>query len=89
VTDTFERASGSWYRPRGEPRERIAGGLDFGALGIDNERSVESFVAFAKLHPTLSTSSNWATRSASRTHGARTSSRISRRTETGTGLGTS
>jgi hypothetical protein len=51
VTDTFERASGSWYRPRGEPRERIAGRLDFGALGIDNERSVESFVGFAKNHP--------------------------------------
>jgi hypothetical protein len=51
VTDTFERAGGSWYRPRGEPRERIAGRLDFGTLGIDNERSVESFVDFAKQHP--------------------------------------
>ncbi len=51
VTDTLERASGSWYRPRGEPRERIAGRLDFAALGIDNERSVESFVEFAKAHP--------------------------------------
>jgi hypothetical protein len=51
VTDTFERASGSWYRPRGEPRERIAGRLDFATLGIDNERSVESFVTFAKAHP--------------------------------------
>jgi hypothetical protein len=50
VTDTFERASGSWYRPRGEPRERTPGRLDFGALGIDNERSVESFVEFAKAH---------------------------------------
>jgi len=51
VTDTFERASGSWYRPKGEPRERVPGRLDFAALGIDNERSVESFVAFAKAHP--------------------------------------
>jgi hypothetical protein len=51
VTDTLERAGGSWYRPKGEPRERIAGRLDFAALGIDNERSVESFVAFAKEHP--------------------------------------
>ncbi|HVW25833.1 MAG TPA: hypothetical protein VHC69_10710 [Polyangiaceae bacterium] len=51
VTDTFERASGSWYRHRGEPRERVPGRLDFAALGIDNERSVESFVEFAKAHP--------------------------------------
>jgi hypothetical protein len=51
VTDTLERASGSWYRPRGEPRERIPGRLDFAALGIDNERSVESFIEFAKGHP--------------------------------------
>ncbi|HEX4336003.1 MAG TPA: hypothetical protein VH062_08830 [Polyangiaceae bacterium] len=51
VTDTLERASGSWYRPRGEPRERVAGRLDFAALGIDNERSVESFIEFAKAHP--------------------------------------
>lgn len=51
ITDTFERASGSWYRPRGEPRERIQGRLDFTALGIDNERSVERFVEFAKGHP--------------------------------------
>jgi hypothetical protein len=51
VTDTFERASGSWYRPQGEPRERSAGLLDFGALGIDNERSVDRFVEFAKAHP--------------------------------------
>ncbi len=50
VRDTFERASGSWYRPRGEPRERVAGRLDFTALGMDNERSVERFVEFAKAH---------------------------------------
>jgi hypothetical protein len=51
VTDTFERASGSWFRGRGEPRERVPGRLDFAALGIDNERSVERFVEFAKGHP--------------------------------------
>lgn len=51
ITDTFERASGSWYRRRGEPRERIQGRLDFTSLGIDNERSVERFVEFAKMHP--------------------------------------
>jgi hypothetical protein len=51
ITDTFERAGGSWYRGRGEPRERIPGRFDFRALGIDNERSVESFIDFAKSHP--------------------------------------
>jgi hypothetical protein len=51
ITDTFERAGGSWFRPRGEARERIPGNLDFSQLGIDNERSVERFVEFAKAHP--------------------------------------
>jgi hypothetical protein len=51
VTDTFERAGGSWYRPRGATRERVPGTLDFSGLGIDNERSVERFVEFAKAHP--------------------------------------
>lgn len=51
ITDTFERAGGSWYRRKGEARERIPGTLDFAALGIDNERSVERFVDFAKAHP--------------------------------------
>ncbi len=51
VTDTFERASGTWYRRRGEPRERVEGRLDFESLGIDNERSVERFIDFAKTHP--------------------------------------
>jgi hypothetical protein len=51
VTDTFERAGGSWFRPRGATRERVPGTLDFSELGIDNERSVERFVEFAKAHP--------------------------------------
>jgi hypothetical protein len=51
ITDTFERAGGSWYRPRGAARERVPGTLDFADLGIDNERSVERFVEFAKAHP--------------------------------------
>jgi hypothetical protein len=29
VLDTFERASGTWFRPRGEPLGRARGGLDF------------------------------------------------------------
>jgi hypothetical protein len=50
ITDTFERAGGSWFRPRGATRERVPGTLDFSDLGIDNERSVERFVEFAKAH---------------------------------------
>lgn len=51
ITDTLERASGTWYRNRGEPRERIRGRLDFNDYGIENRRSVESFVGFVDQHP--------------------------------------
>jgi hypothetical protein len=51
ITDTLERASGTWYRNRGEPRERIRGRLDFNDFGIENRRSVESFVGFTEQHP--------------------------------------
>jgi hypothetical protein len=55
ITDTLERASGTWYRNRGEPRERIRGRLDFNDFGIENRRSVESLVGFAEQNP------NWFT----------------------------
>jgi hypothetical protein len=51
ITDTLERASGTWYRNRGEPRERVRGRLDFNDFGIENRRSVESFVGFAEQRP--------------------------------------
>jgi hypothetical protein len=51
ITDTLERASGTWYRPRGEPRERIIGRLDLNGFGIENRRNIESFIAFAGEHP--------------------------------------
>lgn len=51
ITDTLERASGTWYRNRGEPRERIRGRLDFNDFGIENRRSVQSFVGFTEQHP--------------------------------------
>ena len=53
VLDSFERASGSWYRPRAEPRERAIGSLDFDAHGIENRRGVLSFGEFAEAHPDL------------------------------------
>ena len=51
ITDTWERSSGSWYRPRGEQRNRVQGRLDLTGYGIDNVRSVESLVDFASRHP--------------------------------------
>lgn len=51
VFDTFERASGTWWAGRDQPRRRVVGRLDFSALGIDNRRSVERFVSFAWAHP--------------------------------------
>ncbi|HET7539482.1 MAG TPA: hypothetical protein VFK05_06410 [Polyangiaceae bacterium] len=51
VTDTLERASGARFRPRGERREFVRGGLDFDAFGLDNRRSVEIFIGFARAHP--------------------------------------
>jgi hypothetical protein len=50
ITDTLERASGTWWRGRDEQRERMLGKLDFGTL-IDNRRSVERFVRFARAYP--------------------------------------
>jgi hypothetical protein len=51
ITDTLERASGTWWRRRDEQRERLAGRLDFELLDIQNRRSVERFVRFARAHP--------------------------------------
>ena len=51
VTDTLERASGARFRPRGEPREFVRGALDFDSFGLDNRRSVETFIGFARAHP--------------------------------------
>lgn len=47
ITDAFERASGGWWAPRGEPRRRLPGTVNFRKLGIENSRSVESLAAFA------------------------------------------
>jgi hypothetical protein len=51
ITDTFERASGTWWGMRDEARARTEGGLSFDELPIDNRRSVERFVEFAWRHP--------------------------------------
>lgn len=52
LLDAYERASGTWWRPRGEPRERTVGKLDFDAYGgREVLRRVPGFIAFAREHP--------------------------------------
>ena len=51
VTETLERASGTWWRPRGEPPGRDLGGLDFEPLLGDSRRKVTHFIAYTKEHP--------------------------------------
>lgn len=51
ITDTLERASGTWWLNRSEGRERRLGRLRFDQLGIDNHRSVERFLVFAASRP--------------------------------------
>jgi hypothetical protein len=55
LTDVWERASGTWYRPAvGDPLEpnplRTKGAIDFDALQISNRRSVAAFTEFALQH---------------------------------------
>ena len=51
VFDSFERASGTWWRPRGEPRGRVVGKLDFTTLPDDKRRRATSFIEYAEQHP--------------------------------------
>lgn len=51
LTDTLERASGTWYAPRGELPGRTSGKLDFDAMeGVDRTemRRAPGFVSFAR-----------------------------------------
>jgi hypothetical protein len=51
ITDSWERMSGTYYSPRGQPREKRIGRLDFDALDVENRRSVEKLMDFAASHP--------------------------------------
>lgn len=53
VLDTYERASGSWYAPRGASPGRPPGRLDINAHGIQNRRGVLGFHKFAGDNPAL------------------------------------
>jgi hypothetical protein len=46
ILDTYERASGSWYGKRDDPRARTMGTVNFASLDIANRRSVETVANF-------------------------------------------
>ncbi len=53
VLDSFERASGAWFTPRGEKPRRIEGELDISDYEPENVRGVLGFGKFAEEHPEL------------------------------------
>jgi hypothetical protein len=55
VLDSFERAQGTWFTPRGELPARVRGGLDLDGEGIKNRRGVLAFAVFAASRPELFT----------------------------------
>lgn len=50
VLDTFERASGTWWQSRSQGRQRVLGRLQFDDAALENRRSVERFIDFARTH---------------------------------------
>lgn len=53
VLDSFERAGGAWFTPRGDKPRRIEGELDFSDYDPENRRGVLGFGKFAEEHPDL------------------------------------
>lgn len=53
ILDTYERTSGTWFRPRGQAPQRFVGRLDFDGHGIKNRRAVIAFGDFAESSPSL------------------------------------
>lgn len=53
VLDCFERSSGTWFAPRGEPPARRVGKVNLDAHGIQNRRAVLAFEKFASSRPDL------------------------------------
>lgn len=51
IVDTWERMAGTWWLPKSEGRARTVGRVDFEELAIDNRRSVEQLIGFARAHP--------------------------------------
>jgi hypothetical protein len=54
LTDTFERASGTWYAPKGKPPQRFVGGLDYNPMDLLERaklRRIPGFLAHARANP--------------------------------------
>lgn len=51
LTDTLERAAGTWWTPLGTPPKRVVGGLDFDTLNNPVLRRASAFVEHAHEHP--------------------------------------
>lgn len=51
VTDSFERAGGTWWAPKSQERARTEGLVDFDKVDIENRRSVQVFVKYAWANP--------------------------------------
>jgi hypothetical protein len=51
LTDTFERASGSWWAAAGQPRSRSRGGIDFSDVDELKLRRLPDLLRFAKSNP--------------------------------------
>lgn len=53
VLESYERASGTWFSPRGAKPERVKGRLDFDETGVKNRRGVIAFGDFVESRPDL------------------------------------
>ncbi len=51
VLESYERASGTWYTGKDEPRGRRVGRFDFSAISMPNRRGIESVVGFFRNNP--------------------------------------
>lgn len=51
LSDTFERASGTWWTGRTRPRRRLAGRLDLGTFPLLKTRRVPDLLKFAESKP--------------------------------------
>jgi hypothetical protein len=51
LLDTIERAGGTWWRDRGQTRERSVGRIDFNIFDREHLRRIPEFVEFVREHP--------------------------------------
>ena len=51
ITETFERASGTWWQPLGQARKRRLGAFDYDQEVEGSRRQVPVFINYAQKHP--------------------------------------